>query len=578
MRWGFAALFLSVVVGVLVLGLRMRTSPRVALPPPPSLSGKPEEMRERLTAARARAAAPGASLGALADLGRMYHVNGFESEAVACWQALHAAQPKEAHWTYYLADLAELASDNAGRAQWLERTVALAPDYSPAWLALGELYFKGGQLEPAERAYRRRLELVPRDPYAALGLARIALQRGQRTEGKRQLEELIKAKPDFSSARNVFAEILAQENDLGGASRERWLGTVAGRFRAADDPWKNELRPFCYNSDQFVVWGETDYQTKHGDFGRKSLERAVELAPHDPRANEMLARFYLDMEEPATARDLLEKECQLPGPSESLLAELSEAYMALDQTDRALQTADRGLRLMPDSANLYNARGLALASARRFEDAIAAYRAAIDLAPGSPTATANFGLLFLLLGQKDAARTQLQQALRLQPGFGKAVIALASIEMEAGNFAAAAQYVIPYFQQYPGSRTAMELATRYFVARALAASRQGDPSLVERTYREGLALMPESAELHGVLGVHYIHVGKLPEALETLETAYRIQPRDPRILSVLGQLYIQIGRSGDARKVLREGAEQARQRGDDATAARFDALLAKVPD
>ncbi len=563
----------AALVGGAAVAWRMRPASPQPLPNPPSLAGKSTDLRDRLAAAQVRAAAAPA---AVADLGRLYHINGFNTEAAACWRILQAAQPREAHWPYYLADLAQSASDEAGQLEWLQRTVNLAPDYAPAWLALGELSFKGARLDAAERAYRRRLELVPHDPYARLGLARIALQRGQRAEGKQALAELIATTPDFSSARNLYAEILAQEDDLDGAARERWLGTVAGRFRAAEDPWKDELRAFCYDSDQFIVWGETDYQTKHGDLGRRSLERAVELAPNDPRAIEMLARFYLDQGEPAKARDLLEPRCQSTDTSESLLAELSESYMALDQTARALQTADRGLVALPDSANLYNARGLALASAGRFDEAIASYRAAIERAPGTSTAAANLGLVFLLLGRPEDARTQLQQALRLQPGYSKAVIALASLELNTGHLESAAQYIVPFFQQSPGSPTAKDLVTRYYIALALAAARRGDPTTVERTYREGLALVPDSAELHGVLGIHYFRAHKLPEALETLEAAHRLQPTDPRVVFLLGQVYAQLGRAADARAILRDGIDQARQRGDNTTVARFQALLGKL--
>lgn len=574
-RWPlFAGLGVAAACGV-VLAFWIHPRPQFALPEPPNLIDRPADLRARLTEAQTNAAWQ-PTLATVAELGRLYHANGFATRATVCWRYLHAAQPREAHWTYYLADLAQSASDTTAMAQWLERTVALAPDYAPAWLQLGEFEFKSGQLDAAEHAYRRRLALVPHDPYAALGLARIALQHGQRADGKRQLEALLQATPNFSSARNIYAELLAQENDTAGAARERWLGTVAGRFRAADDPWKEALRPYCYDPDQWIVWGETDFQTKHGDLGRRALERAFRLAPDSPRAIEKLGRFYLDSDEPGKARDLLEKICQSPGTSEVLFAELSEAYMGLHDPARALDTADRGLTQTPDSANLYNARGLALASAGRTDEAIAAYHAAIKRAPGTPNAVANLGLVLLMAKRRDEAVAQLQQALRLQPGYTKAVVALATIELDAGNLSAAAEYVLPFYREFPGTGTAQELVSRYYSALALAAARKGDLAAIERICHEGLALAPESAELHGFLALHYLHHQQFPEAIENLEAAHRDRPGDPRAIALLGQVYAQVGRIADARKLLSEGAELARQRGDAATAGQLEAVLSRL--
>jgi HemY protein len=495
--------------------------------------------------ATALASAPGAPLSALADLGRLYEANGYDREARVCWIMLHRAEPKEARWTYYLALIAEHSSDDIEQASWLRETVKLAPKYTPAWLELGQLAFNAGRPGEAERAFSRRLALLPNDPHASLGLARLRLQQGKISEGRAILETIIQANPSFSSARNILAELMAKDGDATGAREQRWLGTVAGRFRAAEDPWEDELRPFCLNPDQFIVWGETDYLTKHGDLGRKALEKAVELAPANPRAQEMLARFYLDVGEPAKARSLLEQHLDLRHPSESLLAELSESYLALDDDARSLEIADRGLAQIPDSASLYNARGLALASLGKYEDAMAAYRAAIERAPSTSSAPANLGLLYLLLGRKDEARSQLVEALRAQPGYSKAVIALASLELETGHFEAAYQYISSFYDESPGSKPARDLVTRYSIAVALEATKRGDSAAAEKAYLNGIARVPESAELHGLLGLLYTRMQRFPEAISSLEAAHRLQPRDARVSRLLNQLYDRTGRAGE---------------------------------
>lgn len=548
-----------------------------ALPATPELAGKPAELGPLLRAAQARAGASQSRLEGMAELGRLYHASGFNQEAEACWKILRAEQPQEARWSYYLADLHRRAADEEGLKALLEQTVQLAPAYAPAWLELAELEFKAGRLDAAEAAYRRRLGLVHGDPYASFGLARLELQRGHHDEGKRLIEEIVRTTPDFPSSHNMYAELLAQEGDAGGAFNQRWLGTVAGRFRAAEDPWKEELRAWCYDPDQLIVWGVIDLQTKHGDRGKSLFERAIHLAPEDPRGYENLGLFYLDSGDTARAREVLEQGSKLPGASEPLYLSLCNACRALHQPAEALRVTRRCLEYMPESAGLSNALGLALDDAGHPEEALEAFRAALVRAPSAPDPMVNIGVTLLRLGRKDEASASFKQALALQPMYARALALLARLEMEAGHLEAAAQYIRPYYEQFPGSNTARDLMAKWHLLTALTLVRAGDPAAAERACRAGLAVNPEAAELFAFLGVLYTQQHRQPEALEALETSRRLQPADPRVTRSLAELYIQLGRTEDARRLLAEGEQRARQGGDPATAAQLGEMLRKLP-
>ena len=158
---------------------------QAALPDRPDLTGKPAVLAQLLAKAQAGATSARDALQSVAELGRLYHANGFNSEAAACWRLMQREQPRVARWCYYLADLQRLASDYPAMAAQLARTTELAPDYAPAWLLLAGLQFKTGQLESAELNYQKRLRLLPGDPHARLWLARVALQSGRPAEARR---------------------------------------------------------------------------------------------------------------------------------------------------------------------------------------------------------------------------------------------------------------------------------------------------------------------------------------------------------------------------------------------------------
>ena len=230
LRRGMAWAGLIVLVAALgvLLAVAWRRHEAVArvqagLPVTPDSKTLPAMFADRLAAATSKAKNPATALEGAADLGRLYHASGFPGEAETCWQLLRAAQPKEARWCYYLAELRRVASDYAGLAGLLARTTELAPNYSPAWLQLADLLFKTGNIADAEQAYQRRLALAPGDPYARLGLARVALQQGRRGPARELIELLVKETPEFSPGHNLYAEMLAADGDAKKADQQRWL-------------------------------------------------------------------------------------------------------------------------------------------------------------------------------------------------------------------------------------------------------------------------------------------------------------------------------------------------------------------
>jgi tetratricopeptide (TPR) repeat protein len=548
------------------------------LPPAPSLEGKPAELKERFASAEARMAADPRSPDAVAEFARLYHANGFRDNAEACWRILEKAQPREARWVYYLADLRQMVSDDDGLKRLLEQTVQLGPNYAPAWLKLAELDFKDGRLDDAERAYQRTLSLIAGDPYARLGLSRIALQRGHRDEGKRLIEALASQTPDFPSVHNLYAEILAQEGDAKAAANQRKLGTMAGRFSAADDPWLEELRDWCYDATQLLVWGASDVQTNHRDRAETLFKRVIRVAPQDPRGYQYLGSLYQERGELAKAREYFDQGSKLPGASETLYARYSNTCLALNLPAEALSAVDAGLAALPGSAELLNARGAALEAAERIDEAVEAYRAASASRPSAADPLANLGISLLRLGRKDEAYACLQRSLELQPLFPKSILVLTRLEIHAENLSSAYSYIHPFFEQYPESNAARELMGAWYLKSALKSARAGDAAAAERAARDGLAADPTSLDLHGFLGVLLGQQNRVSEAVEMLETAHRLQPADLRVAISLADIYAKLGRIDDARQLVTKGKQLAEQRGDTAAVARCAEILKQLPE
>jgi tetratricopeptide (TPR) repeat protein len=529
--------------------------------------------------ATAQAGASRGDLAAVVELGRLYHANEFPREAESCWRLLIREQPHEARWHYYLADLLRQTGDQAAVEAQLELTVASDPTAATAWLQLAEMKFKSGRLDAAEAAYRRRLELLDDDPYAELGLARIAQLRGRTDETLARLERVLQQQPKFSAAQNLYAELQAAAGREDLADLHRWQGREAGRFREADDPWMEDLNARCHDPRRLCHLGVIAYQTSQGDRGRARFERAVALAPQNPLPYQLLGTLRLEEGSTQAARELLANGITraagaTPAPLHYL--KLSEACLALGEVEPARQALADGLRQHPDSPDLLHAQGNQLKRDGRVADAAASYRRALEVNPAFVEAGFALAILFLDANRPEEAVQALHQTLAMQPTFPKALLLLARLEIDSGRVEGAGRYLLPLLKANPGAPEIRQITASWHLQAGHAAEKT-NPAAAEQHYRAGLALAPDNADLSAALGVQLLVSNRVEEALPFLETYHRLQPASAQAALFLGQAYARTGRLREARDVLTAGLRKAEQAGQTATARNFREILSILP-
>lgn len=551
---------------------------RAGLPAlPTTLGTKPAILATRIASAQAQTQSRASLLEGIANLGRLYHANAYWPEAEKCWRLLQAEHPREARWSYYLADIYRTTGDHPALVASLEQTVRLAPDYPAAWLQLAELEYKTGVAEAAKQHYQRRLALLSNDPYARLGLARIALQAGQREEARRLIQEIVRDTPEFPTAHYFYAELLVSDGATADAARERRLGRAGGRHREAEDPWLAELHVWCYDPLRLCVLGAIAYETRQSDRGRALFERAVELAPDNPGIYQQLGELYLKLGEAGGARDAFLRCIRRPNivPPAMIFVNLAEAYRLLRQPAEAVQAVDDGLARWPAAFELHNERGAVLNDLGHHAEAAAAYRRALALAPDDPDSNFRFGTTLLALGQRAEAEIHLKRALVSKPTFPPALLSLGRLALEANQLDSAGKYLLPLAQALPDSLQVQQLVAEWHRRQGDAMAQQ-DASAAEHHYREGLSLDPDNADLNASLGVLYLIQGKVAEALVPLEALHRLRATDPQSCLFLGQAYVRLGRIEDARQILIVGRQLAERAGNASTAAHCQEMLDRL--
>jgi tetratricopeptide (TPR) repeat protein len=490
--WGLAVVAAVAVTAWVATGAVTRRT-LVAQLPPLQVDGAPPAARDAIAAAD-RDAREAPTAGAVGALAAAYHASQLPAPAIAAYAVAEALAPSEWRWTYLRALLLEERGDASGAAAAFEQVVARTSGHGPSWFHLGELAFKGGRLDDAQQAYSHARDAaaetaftppgvtarqtLPLTAYARLGLARVALERGQPDVAERELRAALDAYPAFGPARGLLREV----------ARVRGGAAVAGRAGQAG----SYVPPFDPRLDAVVA------TSRHPDLLLKHAGLAT-------RAGDTAWREFLALRALAAA------------PSDlNVLMEVSALRQSQGRFEEALEPLRRHEALAPGDHHALVQQGKLLADLGRFADAEAVLRRAAVVR--DTTAEFNLGTVLDQQGRWDEARGHYDRALAIDPFNTSAMNNLAAGLDRRGETAAA----LPLFER------AIAIAPDtgdYYVNYGNALVQAGRIDDAVRALTSAVELSPRSANAHNNLGIALARQGDLPKARDAFARAVEIDPR-----------------------------------------------------
>jgi tetratricopeptide (TPR) repeat protein len=463
------------------------------IPALPDLTAVPASVARavRDADAAARQSPSAASIGAL---GRTYHANQIAPGALAAYAIAETLDAGEWTWTYLRA----LVLEERGAAETeaaLVSVVGRAPALGDAWYRLGELRLKQGRLDDAATAYEHAVNAAAPAPfqpadvaarqvwpvrvYASLGLARVALERGQPDQARARLRGVLGSYPAFGPARAMLRRLDAAA-DPAQAGAPALAGSDAP-FVPPADPLLDAVVASSAHSD--VLLKHAGQATRAGDAAWREflVRRAATLAPTDLNVLMELAAMLQATNRPAEALEVLKKHETLAPGDHHTLVQQGRVLSELDRLDEAEAVLRRAVAVR-DAAAEFNL-GTVLDRHGRWDEAHERYTRALAINPFHARAMNNLGIGLNRRGRSAEAATWFERAMAIAPNDADVYV------------------------NYGG---------------ALIQLRRFDDAV--RVLRDAIALDPRSANAQNNLGIALASRGDLPGALDAFTRALDLAP------------------------------------------------------
>ncbi len=367
------------------------------------------------------------------------------------------------------------------------------PALAQAMGDLGKLYHAHELLDSATVCYRNAATIAPQEPSWPYLLGHVNRASGHLEEASNAFRRTLELEPSHVPARIQNADVL---KDLGQGPEARRMLQAA----LAQDP-STALAHYRL--------GQLNLEEGKAEEAIRHLQEALRL---QPAANIVYSSLATAVQ---AAGDSPQAETALARRGDTLVS-LADSAMIEVQSLAVGPRADLE-------------RGSRAFAARRFSQAEAAFRRAVEAEPGNAVGHLNLGSALVQLGRGEEGMAEFQEALRLDPANPRAHFNLGTVLLASGR----EEESIATF------RRALDLDPAYTSARLNLANallkNQHSPEALEQ-FRRILLGQPGNASAHLGQAIALTLSRRDREAFESLEASLGFLPGDPSLTNALARL------------------------------------------
>lgn len=222
--------------------------------------------------------------------------------------------------------------------------------------------------------------------------------------------------------------------------------------------------------------------------------------------------------------------------------QLGDYYSEVLQPQKAVDYYAGAVKRAPGNGSLFLRLAAAERKVGRRDEAVAAARRAAALLPDDADATGLYGLLLAESRNRPAALAALRRAHALKPDDRRYCIAMINGELDTLDFAAAERDLQPWLRAHPQDAEASYMMAVIYNQKPRT---PGNLQTAIGHARRALAGMPRDTRVHTLLGQLYLDADQPREALRVYGAGRRAAPNDEGILRGLMDCYRRLGKSAE---------------------------------
>ena len=397
-------------------------------------------------------------------------------------------------------------------------------------------------------------------PHLQVALGVAYAENGDSDRAIETLRSVIKSHPDLAEAHFNLAALYAKK------------GPSLGYSEAIAE-YKKTLRVDPNYDDARLFLGKVLANLGNFSDAITYLEEYVRHRPGDPEGYHLLGSTYRDSNQLSKAESMLERAEKLNPNNYDIRYELGMVLAQTGKTDEAITQLDAAKRLNPNGAEAHyqlallyrkkgneaqskeefqvfqklkaleteettagnrNNEGNKLLAAGKVQEAVQAYREAVQLDPTNAQWHYNLSLALGKLGDRNGERTELEKVVKLDPSMAGAHNQLGLSYLAAGRDGDAEREF----------KEALEIDPRFAEAQnnlGVVYSQQGKDPQAAALFQQATEMDPKYTRAFVNLALTYARQGKFSGALDQLQQALKLDPKDIGALTAIGMVQARMG-------------------------------------
>lgn len=424
-----------------------------------------------------------------------------------------------------------------------------------------ELLLDLGKDAEAERLVKEVLRADPSGFFSLYLSGRLKAARSEFLEAQRDLQESIKEEPSFPMSHYSLGLVYKASGNLEQAKAslgeslrlnpglDRARFELASTHMASANP-KEALAELDRLLDKSPVYlpallaaGSIHLRNGDGRGAEKYFAAAAQEAPGDPRGFIGLGNASSLLNDRTRAAHYFEKALSVDKSSMDALSELAGIYITNGKAKKAAELIRQRMESSPEDARLHYLLGKA--SSADEKTAESAFRKAAELKGDFAEPRLELGRLYAKKGAYKEAHFELGAALKADPSSLAAMMLLALVSQEEGNWEEAADWYKKALDTDPSfALAANNLAWLYL--------ENGLPDKALPYAERAKEAMPDDPVISDTLGWTYYKKGAYLKAVSHLSESVRKKPEAAAARYHLGMAYLKRGRVEEAKAELRQ--------------------------